>query len=312
MNLKSVINSFKNAKIIIFGDVMLDIYQYGEVKRVSPEAPVPVLNYKKEEERLGGAANVALNLKSLGFTPILVGKIGNDNKGDKILNILEQEDISSEFILRSDKTRTICKTRYIANNQQLLRVDVESSDEISSKEIEYSKKILSNKKDCRAFIFSDYGKGIITKNSFTQMNQLAKEKSIWTLVDPKKKNYHLYKDIDVMTPNHHEAAEDASMPCNSEKEIKVAGKSLIEKHQLKQLLITRGSKGIALINPAASPLFIPTYARQVFDVCGAGDTVIATFTGALVAGGSFEVAAKLANHAAGIVVSKFGTSTVSP
>lgn len=302
-------------KIAIFGDLMLDTYLRGSVTRISPEAPVPILQYQNEEQRLGGAANVALNLLSLGINPLLCSLVGRDKEGSIVTELLKTNNICDNFVVYSEELSTIKKTRVVSGQQQLLRIDWEESPETF---VSKSKTLVSSLsttlseflREADALIISDYGKGMVNKFSFSQLSKHIREKNLYTAIDPKKANFDIYQNIDTMTPNHIEAADDVGMPCTTKAEITKAAPLILKKHNLKHLLITRGKNGMALFERDKFPFFIPTFARSVYDVSGAGDTVIACFTAAHAAGASFKDAAIIANHAAGLVVSKFGTESI--
>ena len=306
MNLKLLSKS----NIVVFGDVMLDRYVSGSVDRVSPEAPVPVLKPIKEEIRLGGAANVALNLSSLGSKVSLIGISGKDSSSAQIIKLLKENKIKSELVKSS--LPTITKLRLLSSNQQLLRVDNEkefTKDDWSSVKRRFDKSI--SLKSNNLLIISDYGKG--TLQDIPAIIRKAKKLKKTVLVDPKGDNFSKYKGADVITPNFSEFIGEVG-PVKSEREITTIDMLLIKSLNLGALLVSRGSDGMTLFNKEKGKVVrsdFPTQAKEVFDVSGAGDTVIASLAAALSTGFDMSSAVKLANIAAGIVVGKSGTATAS-
>ena len=304
MNLKLLSKS----KILVFGDVMLDRYVSGSVDRVSPEAPVPVFKPIKEEIRLGGAANVALNLSSLGSKVSLIGITGKDSSSKQISNLIKENKIKNELVHSS--LPTITKLRLLSSKQQLLRVDNEeefTKNDWQSAKRRFDKSIgLSSS---NLLIISDYGKG--TLQDIPALIKKAKKLNKMVLVDPKGNNFSKYKGADIITPNFSEFIGEVG-PVGSEREISSKAKSLIKSLNLGALLVTRGSEGMTLFKKEKNKIDrsnFPTQAKEVFDVSGAGDTVIASLAAALSAGFDISSAVKLANVAAGIVVGKSGTAT---
>ena len=304
MNLKLLSKS----KILVFGDVMLDRYVSGSVDRVSPEAPVPVLKPIKEEIRLGGAANVALNLSSLGSKVSLIGITGKDSSSKQISSLIKENKIKNELVHSS--LPTITKLRLLSSKQQLLRVDNEeefTKNDWQSAKRRFDKSIgLSSS---NLLIISDYGKG--TLQDIPALIKKAKKLNKMVLVDPKGNNFSKYKGADIITPNFSEFIGEVG-PVGSEREISSKAKSLIKSLNLGALLVTRGSEGMTLFKKEKNKIDrsnFPTQAKEVFDVSGAGDTVIASLAAALSAGFDISSAVKLANVAAGIVVGKSGTAT---
>lgn len=296
----SELNKIQNQSIVIMGDIILDHYQWGEVTRISPEAPVPVVYVEKETYRLGGAANVARNCKAMGADPYLIGTVGKDKYGEDILNILEEEGIRFN-IFRSDQRKSTLKTRVIGNNQQIVRVDMENLSDLKQEEVIQLKKIFNKTPECEYLIISDYGKGTINKKTL----DLGKEKKV--IIDPKNKNYSNYQNGFIMTPNRNEAQECSNVIIESEQDIISAGKKIIKKCRLENLLITLGPQGMALFKENGQIINISTSAKKVYDVTGAGDTVIGVLGACLEAKISLEIGCILANFAAGIVVGQVGT-----
>lgn len=311
--LLEILNEFSRKKIAVIGDLMLDEYIIGTVTRISPEAPVPVVNVKKENFVLGGAANVVNNLNSLGVKVIPFGVIGNDNNGKKMLDEFNKKDVSTEYLNILNDRPTIMKQRILANNQQLLRLDWEKKHPINEIEEDF---ILDNLKriilDLDAIILSDYDKGVLTERVAKEIIALAKTNKKIVVVDPKPSNSLNYMGATAMTPNLKESAECIAkeIPETDEKTMEI-GLELREKLDLNHLLMTRSEKGMSIFLNDGSVSNIPTFAKEVYDVTGAGDTVISVYTLALSCGASYDEAAKIANTAAGIVVGRVGTSVVS-
>lgn len=298
--------------ILILGDIMLDEYLYGSVNRISPEAPVPVVEINKEQLRLGGAANVANNVRSLGDEPILVGVIGEDDASIKLNQLLKEKGISKENLINDSERRTTIKTRIIAHSQQIVRADREDTGEISSGlEKRILDKFNSVLNKIKGVIISDYGKGVITASLLEKIIPACREKGIFVAVDPKETHFFNYKRVSVITPNHHEAGFAAGKRIRTDDDLNYVGKFLLEKLQADSILITRGEKGMALFNANGEVDYFPTVAKKVFDVTGAGDTVIASFVSAIAAGATLKEAAVISNCAAGVVVGEIGTATVS-
>lgn len=301
---EELISKFSNIKIAVVGDVILDKYLWGEVERISPEAPVPIVDVKRETLSLGGASNVANNIVALDATAYMVGIVGNDENGRLIEKLIKEKGIHSVLIKDSSRP-TIEKTRVIAVSQQLLRIDREErkplDGEIEEKLLE-SLKSIESKVD--GFIVSDYGKGVVTEKIMSYIKSTNKP----VFVDPKPSNFHLYEEITIMTPNKKEAYE--SIKADKSESIEEVGKRIMESLRINQLLITLGSEGMALFEKGRV-LKIPAKARKVFDVTGAGDTVISVLALSKLAGGSWEESATISNYAAGYVVGEIGTATVN-
>jgi len=307
--LEEILNSFQNLKVAVVGDMMLDDYLIGSVDRISPEAPVPVVSIKKERFVLGGAANVVNNLSTLGAKAICFGIIGQDFDGERLIKELEAKSIETSGILKTDDRPTIVKRRIISGTQQLLRLDWEDARAITE-ELENNLLAQVEKRidGLNAIILSDYDKGVLTPRVVKRIISMCKEKGIIVTVDPKPKNALNYIGATSMTPNRKEAIE--CLGKKSFDNMLDIGKELKEKLQLENLLLTRSEEGMSLFHEE-DIINIPTYAKEVFDVTGAGDTVISVFTLACAAGVTLHEAAKIANTAAGVVVGKMGTSTVT-
>lgn len=297
---------FDTARILVLGDLMLDRYWHGDTSRISPEAPVPVVLVGGAEERPGGAGNVALNIASLGGHATLLGLTGNDEACQSLEDIMQTAGVACHFQRLSDKP-TVTKLRVLSRHQQLIRLDFE--DGFSSLDqaglVDRFKAQLDGMK---AVILSDYGKGTLT--DIQQFIQPARAADIPVLIDPKGNDFEIYRGATVITPNLAEF-EAVVGRVDSDAELVSKGEALIKDKDLTALLVTRSEKGMSLLQAGKAPFHLPTRAREVFDVTGAGDTVISTLAAALAAGQSLEEATALANLAAGVVVSKLGTATTS-
>jgi len=309
-----IIEKFKGKKIIVIGDVMLDKYIWGEVLRISPEAPVQIVEVTEESYSPGGAANVASNIAAFGVNAIMVGIVGNDTTKDELIAELRKRCIDVSGLIIDESKRTIRKVRVFGKSQQLLRFDYEKKGRIS---METESKILdfveSKINDADAVIVSDYAKGIVTATLMDKLKILCKSCNKIIVVDPKPENMNFYKDATLITPNYTEAYKMANIGKDTEdmiEDIESLGKSLLQKMN-SNVLITRSEKGMSLFCKDGAIKHIPTFAKEVYDIIGAGDTSVATLALALVSGANYEEAAIIANHAAGITVGKIGTSTVS-
>ncbi len=311
-NIEKIIANFGKAKILILGDIMLDEYLYGDVGRISPEAPVPVVDIKEEQLKLGGAANVANNITTLGDEPILLGIVGEDDASVKLSQLLKQCRISRDFLINDPERRTTIKTRIMAQSQQIVRADREDTKDISENiEKIILTRFMSVIDSIKAIIISDYGKGVITASLLEKLIPICKEKNIFIAVDPKESNFFNYKGVSVVTPNHHEAGFVAGRRIVTENDLKIVSRILLDKLQADSLLITRGSEGMALFTADDQVDYFPTVARKVFDVTGAGDTVISVFVSAIAAGATLQEAALISNCAAGAVVAEIGTAAIT-
>ncbi|MEZ5346120.1 MAG: D-glycero-beta-D-manno-heptose-7-phosphate kinase [Pyrinomonadaceae bacterium] len=306
------LQNFNDVKVLVLGDVMLDQYWWGNVDRISPEAPVPIVALNKKSTVAGGAANVAANISGLGAVPILVGIIGNDAEGAELRKILRSINVSAENLKISGQRPTTVKTRIIANNQQVVRLDREDPDDIEyALEDELLAQAAQLIPQTDVVLISDYAKGIVTARVVSEVIGMAKENKKPILIDPKGKDYSKYTGANVLTPNQKEALDAAGLESTDEETIRIAGEKLVSDHKLQNLVITRGEKGMALFGSTPGMKRIETVARRVYDVTGAGDTVISTMAVATGAGTDFETACLIANAAAGIVVERLGTTPVS-
>lgn len=306
---KAILSNFDKLKIAVVGDIMLDDYLIGSVERISPEAPVPVVLIKKEKFVLGGAGNVINNLSTLGVKTYCYGIIGDDIDGDKLLNSMEAKGVDISGIIKSTERPTIVKRRILGGNQQLLRIDWEDTRNIDrSLEDIIIKEIKENINNIDAIILSDYNKGVLTSRLSKEIIKLGKKNNKIVTVDPKPSNIKNYIGASSMTPNKKEAF--LCLKDSNTKDIDEVGMKIRNILKLDNLLITRSEEGVSLYDENGITS-IPTFAKEVFDVTGAGDTVISLYTLSRSAGATWEEAAKIANTAAGIVVGKIGTSTAT-
>ena len=299
--------NFREKRIAVIGDMMLDIYFWGDVKRISPEAPVPVLEVEDEFYRFGGAANVALNIAKLNGFPQPVGVIGYDNFGTVFNSLLSEQNISNHGIIEDDSRPTTAKTRVIADSQHIVRIDKESKEtigqKIQNKLFEYVKSIVKN---VDGIILQDYNKGVLTSSLIAQLIELANKNKKLITVDPKFNNFYEYKNVTVFKPNRKEAEDILGMKIKTNADVSFAGNTLLKKLNSKNILLTLGEDGIAVFAKGKPEKRMPTKARKVADVSGAGDTVISTLTLALTAGANIYEASYLANYAGGIVCEEVG------
>ncbi|MGD8526828.1 MAG: D-glycero-beta-D-manno-heptose-7-phosphate kinase, partial [Thioalkalispiraceae bacterium] len=304
--MKISIPDFKNSKVLVVGDLMLDRYWHGDTSRISPEAPVPVVRVGDAEERAGGAGNVALNIAALGGATTVVGLVGDDEAAMALQKVLEYKKIKCNFQTVVD-SKTITKLRIISRHQQLIRLDFEdgfTGCDHSGLNTQFQHELDSTS----VVVLSDYDKG--TLQDIQTLITLAREAGKTVLVDPKGDDFSRYKGASLITPNLAEF-EAVVGACHSDDELVTRGMQLLDTLQLEALLVTRSEKGMTLLRHGHDALHLPALTREVFDVTGAGDTVIATLAAALAAGQDMDEATALANQAAGIVVSKLGTATVS-
>jgi len=313
MNFREIVNQFQQKRILVIGDVMIDSYLRGNVNRVSPEAPVPIVSLQKEEDRLGGAANVAINLVAMGASAIICSVIGKDKSGDKMLELLEENSISSEGLIFSSSRQTTVKTRIIGNNQHLLRVDSEQTNDINSLEedelIAKVHSILESKID--AIIFEDYNKGVLTERVISEIIELANSKGVLTTVDPKSKNFFAYKNVSLFKPNLKELKEGVGMnfSFSENEQFENAVNKLESKLDNTISFVTLSEHGV-FIKDKNEQHYIPAHIRNIADVSGAGDTVISLATLCLTAGLPIREIAEIANLAGGLVCEKSGVVSI--
>ncbi len=309
--LLKILENFKNKKILVVGDIMLDKYIWGDVSRISPEAPVQVVHVTKETYAPGGASNVASNVSALNGKVFMVGIVGNDNAKDILLEELKQRGINTEGILVDKDKPTTQKVRIVGRSQQLLRVDYENKEHVHQSielsTIDFLKKVI---KEIDIIIISDYAKGVITSEISNSLISIAKVNNKAIIVDPKPKHLNLYSNVTLITPNNAEASEMTNIEDSSDNAVLEMG-SKIMKYLNANVLITKGEKGMSLFEKDGKITNIPAKAKEVYSLIGAGDTVVATVALALAAGANYEEAATLANIAAGIKVGKIGTASVS-
>jgi len=310
--LQKVLEGFA-AEIAVAGDFMLDEYVWGTVNRISPESPVPVVEYLGQSSALGGAGNVVMNVKALGGIPAPLGILGDDEAGRKVREALEREaGVRAEFLYTDAARPTTVKRRIIAHHQQLLRIDSESRDPLSAdleQRLVEALEIAAARS--KAVIVSDYGKGVVTRSFFDQAVQICVRLGIPLILDPKAFDLTGVGPVTVITPNEREAERFSRQRIHGDQDLEEAGRRLLELTGAQHILITRGEHGMSLFAANGAVIHIPAQARDVFDVTGAGDTVVATLALALAAGADMREAAEVANLAAGIVVGKVGTATVS-
>lgn len=310
---KKIIANFRDANVLVVGDLILDEFMWGDVSRISPEAPVPVVWVKKESFMPGGASNVANNLRSLGANVFLVGVIGDDERGAILKGELDQKGIDTSGVMVDGSRPTILKTRVVAQHQQVVRIDKEAVDGLSAAIVsKMASYIASVIKKVDAVIIEDYGKGVITPALLSKVLPLAKRNKKIVSVDPKEEHFKYYRGISVITPNNHEAGRAVGFAIKDSATLKKAGARLLQKLNCKIALITLGENGMAVFRKNKPMEHIPTVAQEVFDVSGAGDTVIASYTLSLASGADPISAAHISNCAAGIVVGKVGIAVVTP
>jgi D-glycero-beta-D-manno-heptose-7-phosphate kinase len=307
-----ILGRFAGQRVLVLGDLMLDRYLWGDTGRISPEAPVPVIEARTETLRLGGAANVANNVQALGGEPMLVGVTGADPFSQDLVRLLRERRISAGWLVADKARRTTSKTRVLARNQQVVRIDREDSSEIAGEVLEsVLERSLTALDKATACIISDYGKGVITRSLLDRILPLAKERKIPVCVDPKETHFFAYRGVAVITPNVAEAGAAVGRRLRDQTALLAAGKALRAELECASVLITRGDQGMTLFQESGPTLHFRALATEVFDVTGAGDTVVSAFALSLGAGATAAEAAAISNHAAGLVVREVGTSVTS-
>lgn len=311
IRVREILNALRERNIVVLGDVMLDEFVWGDVTRISPEAPVPVVDVRRESIHLGGAANVLANLLALGARGAVVGVVGADDAAKRLRDGLRLLGSADDKLIVDEARPSTIKTRIIAHSQLVVRADRESRVPVNAK-LENSiigclKEAL---RDAHAFVVSDYDKGVVTPRILREILPFAYER-VPVLIDPKLRNFNHYRPATLVTPNHHEALRMSDSEDHSDDGSHHAAKVIREKLGCDAVLITRGDRGMMLLESDGQPVYVETAAREVYDVTGAGDTVIAALAGALATGATMVEAATLANHAAGIVVGKVGTATAT-
>jgi len=308
--LLDILSRFRRAHLLVVGDLMLDRFIWGDVERISPEAPVPVMRVMAESHRLGGAANVTHNVRSLGAHVTACGVIGRDTAGRRLVHDLRRAGASTGGIVADKQVPTTQKSRIIARprHQQIVRLDRENQDPIADATLKRLREfVLAKAKAYDGIIISDYGKGVVHASLLRSLTPLFRRKKLICVVDPKKENYGGYQFPTLITPNKDEASEASGILIRDDESLLAAGEKLVRMWQAKAVLITRGPDGMSLFRPHRSVKHFPTEPRDMFDVTGAGDTVVAVCGLALACGASFEEAAVLSNLAAGLVGEEVGT-----
>ncbi|MFO7891125.1 MAG: D-glycero-beta-D-manno-heptose-7-phosphate kinase [bacterium] len=310
--IKKLFSTFRNQKIVVIGDLMLDRYIWGSVSKISPEAPVPVVEVERESHRFGGAANVVNNIKSLGAEVFPIGVLGRDSGGELLTDLFKKKDLSVEGLIYASQRTTTIKTRIIAHNQHVVRIDREIKsavpENIQEKILNLSEIHLDN---ADGLILEDYNKGLLTPILIEKIIKIARERGIRILVDPKFDNFFAFKNTTLFKPNRKEIADKLGVKLKTDEDILKAGEKLQQRLNCEAVLITLGEQGMILFDKSKAPLIIPTKAVKVHDVSGAGDTVIAALAVAAAAGADFREAAVIANYAAGIVCGEVGIVPVT-
>lgn len=308
----TVIARFPRVRVLVAGDLMLDSFIWGRVERISPEAPVPVVQVTNESRRLGGAANVVANIRALGGRVEACGVVGTDVAGRQLLGDLRRIGAGVAGVAQGREAATTRKTRIIAHQQQVVRLDRESAGQRDSRGAARARGfLLAHARQADVVVVSDYGKGLITAPLLAALAGLWAQRRFRLIIDPKRENFGHYRGASLVTPNQGEASQASGIDIHDRRSLSRAGAELLRRWEAEAVLITRGEEGMSLFVRGVPERHFPTLARHVYDVTGAGDTVIATCALALGAGASLETAAILANHAAGIVVGEVGTATVS-
>jgi rfaE bifunctional protein kinase chain/domain len=313
---KILTSKFAGKRIVVLGDLMLDEFIWGRVRRISPEAPVPVVEVDRQTVALGGAGNVVSNLAALGAHTTPVGVLGDDSDAERLRGAFRELGVSTTALIADSSRPTTVKTRIIAHNQQVVRTDRESRSQISVPIGDrVAESFCEQIETADAVVVSDYGKGLLSPALLARTLNASRERGLIVCLDPKMRSFVHYQPVTVITPNNQEASEASGIPIEDEQSLTEAGRKLLRSIDASAVLITRGEEGMALFtadqSAGAEVTHIPTVAREVYDVTGAGDTVIATLALALAGGASLEEAAVLANHAAGVVVGKLGTASLT-
>ncbi len=311
--LEALVGRFSGRRVLVLGDLMLDHYLWGRCERISPEAPVPVVEVERESSSLGGAGNVAANLVALGARPVLVGVIGRDPRAQQLLEAFARRGIDTRSLVRDATRPTTIKTRILAQHQQVVRADWESRAELAGEALEALLEVLAHEvPGCEGLVVSDYGKGVVTRAVLERAIGLAKAARVPISVDPKESHLDAYRGVSIVTPNQHEAGWVMGRRVTDEASLMEVGWGLQKRLDTDCALVTRGADGMSLFERGGRYTHLPTVAREVFDVTGAGDTVVSVVALALAAGADYREACFLANHAAGQVIREVGTATCSP
>lgn len=310
---ETVVSHFEGKTVVVVGDLMLDRFIWGAVRRISPEAPVPVVEVERESQHLGGAGNVVANLVALGARPLPLGVVGDDANAEVLLAEFRRAGVDPSGIVRDPSRPTTTKTRIIAHSQQVVRADRERRHAVPPEiEAELGGRFRELLDGADGVVVSDYDKGLLAGSLLGELLEHAAGRGALVCLDPKVRRFAAYRPVTVITPNHHEAEAATGMPANTDDELAACGRRIQEIIGGGDVLITRGENGMSLIGREGDVTHVPTTAREVYDVTGAGDTVIATLALALAAGASTTEAAVLSNFAAGVVVGKVGTATTAP
>jgi D-beta-D-heptose 7-phosphate kinase/D-beta-D-heptose 1-phosphate adenosyltransferase len=311
--LRGTVARFAGRRILVLGDLMLDRYLWGRVDRISPEAPVPVVEVERETVALGGAGNVAANLQALGAHPVLVGVVGEDEDGARLMETLTARGVATAGVLR-DRTRpTTVKTRIIAHAQQVVRADREARADLAGAPLDaLLERLDAELGACEGMVVSDYGKGVITPRTLERALGSARQRRLTVSVDPKESHIDAYHGVSILTPNQHEAGYMQGRRVVDDASLLEVGWGLQRRLDADALLMTRGAEGMSLFEKGGCYTYLPTVAREVYDVTGAGDTVVSVVAVALAAGADYPTASHLANHAAGIVIREVGTAACTP
>ena len=309
--LRALLDGFPRTKVAILGDIMLDRYVWGDVNRISQEAPVPIVEVREESARFGAAANVAENVASLGARATLVGVVGDDDAGRELLSLLIGRGVDIESVVTEPGRPTTTKLRVIAQSQQVVRADSEVTTDVAG---EVEARILDGVRkaiaDCDVLIVSDYGKGVVTGTTIAAAISAARDLGKMVCIDPKESHFASYVGVTAITPNQREAGAAVGATITDEDTLLAVGWKLLKQLEAECVVITRGEHGMSLFMSGGELVHLPTVGREVFDVTGAGDTVVSALAVALAAGASMEEAAIVANHAAGLVIREVGTASV--
>jgi len=311
--LEAVIEKFRGRRIAVLGDCMVDRYLWGRVDRISPEAPVPVVEIERESFTLGGAGNVAANLRALGAEPLLLATVGDDAEAGSLRATFERQGISTAHLCVDPGRPTTVKTRIVAHSQHVVRADRESRADVSGAALDrLLAGITAALAQCEGLVVSDYGKGVINPRTLEHALPLARGKGIAVSVDPKESHIDAYRGVSILTPNQHEAGWVQGHRVVDEASLMEVGWGLQKRLDAQAVLVTRGAEGMSLFERGGRYTHLPTVAREVFDVTGAGDTVVSVVALALAAGADLVSACALSNHAAGLVIREVGTATCTP
>jgi D-beta-D-heptose 7-phosphate kinase/D-beta-D-heptose 1-phosphate adenosyltransferase len=311
--LRAIVARFAGRRILVLGDLMLDRYLWGRVDRISPEAPVPVVEVERESLALGGAGNVAANLQALGAEPVLVAVVGEDDDGARLLETLTARGVATRGVVRDRSRPTTVKTRIVAHAQQVVRADREARADLSGAALDaLLERLDAGLAGCEGMVVSDYGKGVITPRTLERALGSARRHRLTVSVDPKESHIDAYRGVSILTPNQHEAGYMQARRIVDDVSLREVGWGLQKRLDAEAVLVTRGPEGMSLFEKGGRYTDLPTVAREVYDVTGAGDTVVSVVAIALAAGADYPTASTLANHAAGVVIREVGTAACTP